>query len=151
VSDRDYARLLALRTRLRRFEHWSAEQATAHGLTASQHQLLLAVRGHPYADGPTIGEIADYLMVRHNTAVELVDRTQDVGLLERSRDSDDHRIVRLSLTDEGAARVAELAGAHIEELSRIGPMIDALTAELGPRARTGGEPGGFSDVEAQGA
>lgn len=133
VSDRDYARLLSLRTRLRKFEHWSAEQAAAHGLTSSQHQLLLAVRGHADDEGPTIGDIADYLMVRHNTAVELVDRTQDLGLLERRRDPDDHRIVRLSLTAEGAARIADLAGAHIEELARVGPMIDALTDDLAAR------------------
>lgn len=130
ISDREYARLLALRTQLRKFESWSAEQAAAHGLTASQHQLLLAVRGHSTEEGPTIGEVADYLMVRHNTAVELVDRTQDLGLLERHRDPDDHRIVHLTLTDEGMARVAALAGAHIEELARVGPMIDALTDEL---------------------
>lgn len=133
ITDRDYARLLSVRTRLRRFERWSAEQAAAQGLTASQHQLLLAVRGHPEPEGPTIGQVADYLMIRHNTAVELVDRTQDLGLLERNRDEGDHRIVRLSLTTEGAERVAELAGAHIEELSRMGPMIEALTAELGAR------------------
>lgn len=130
ISDREYARLLALRTQLRKFESWSAEQAAAHGLTASQHQLLLAVRGHSAEEGPTIGEVADYLMVRHNTAVELVDRTQDLGLLERHRDPDDHRIVRLTLTEEGMARVADLASAHIEELARVGPMIDALTDEL---------------------
>jgi DNA-binding MarR family transcriptional regulator len=130
VSDRDYARLLTVRTSLRRFERWSAEQAARHGLTASQHQLLLAVRGHDEPTGPTIGQVADYLMIRHNTAVELVDRTQDLGLLERSRDADDHRIVRLSLTDEGLNRLADLAGSHIEELGRLGPMIDALVEAL---------------------
>lgn len=130
VSDRDYARLLALRTRLRKFEHWSAEQAATHGLTSSQHQLLLAIRGHAGEQGPTIGEVAEYLMIRHNTAVELVDRTQDLGLLERRRDGDDHRVVRLSLTADGAARIAALAGAHLEEISRVGFMIDALTDDL---------------------
>ena len=133
-TDRDYARLLALRTRLRAFEHWSAEQAAAHGLTASQHQLLLAIRGHQHGLGPTISEVAEYLVIRHNTAVELVDRTQELGLLERRRDPEDHRIVRLALTDEGAARLAELSGAHIEELARLGPMIDVLTDELADRA-----------------
>jgi DNA-binding MarR family transcriptional regulator len=130
ITDRDYARLLSVRTRLRRFERWSAEQAAAQGLTASQHQLLLAVRGHDEPAGPTIGQVADYLMVRHNTAVELVDRTQDLGLLDRTRDATDHRIVRLTLTDEGLARLAALAGSHIEELSRLGPMVDGLTAAL---------------------
>ena len=130
VTDRDYARLLAVRTGLRRFERWSAEQAAAHGLTASQHQLLLAVRGHDEPAGPTIGQVADYLMVRHNTAVELVDRTQDLGLLERRRDADDHRAVRLSLTQLGHERLEELSEAHIEELARLRPMIEELLSEL---------------------
>lgn len=130
VSDRDYARLLSVRTNLRRFERWSAEQAGAHGLTASQHQLLLAIRGHEEPSGPTISQVADYLMVRHNTAVELIDRTQDLGLLERTRDASDHRIVRLVLSSEGVDRLAALAGSHIEELSRLGPMIDALIDAL---------------------
>jgi DNA-binding MarR family transcriptional regulator len=131
VTDRDYARLLALRTQLRKFERWSAEQAAAHGLTASQHQLLLAVRGHQSEQGPTIREVAEYLMIRHNTAVELVDRTESLGLLERHRDPHDHRVMHLALTEEGIARLDELSGAHIEELARVGPMIDALIDELG--------------------
>jgi DNA-binding MarR family transcriptional regulator len=130
VSNRDYARLLAVRTRLREFEHWSAEQAAGQGLTAAQHQLLLAVRGHAGPAAPTIGQLADYLMIRHNTAVELVDRTQDLGLLTRSRDPEDHRVVRLELTREGVKRLTALAGAHIEELTRLGPMIDTLIEAL---------------------
>ena len=54
-----------LRTGLRRFEHWSAEQAASAGLTPAQHQLMLAVRGHPDRRGPTIGEAAEYLLLRH--------------------------------------------------------------------------------------
>jgi DNA-binding MarR family transcriptional regulator len=130
LRNADYARLLALRTRLRRFEHWSALQAADHGLTSSQHQLLLAVRGHPGPLGPTVGEVAGYLMVRHNTAVELVDRTQDLGLLERHRDPDDHRVVRLALSRAGRSRLAALSAAHLEELTRLARMIDRLVGEL---------------------
>lgn len=130
LSDRDYARLLSVRTNLRQFEHWSAEHAGAHGLTASQHQLLLAIRGHDETAGPTIGQAADYLMIRHNTAVELVNRVQELGLLIRSRDDTDHRAVRLALTAEGRARLAALTAAHVAELSRLTPMIDGLIAAL---------------------
>jgi DNA-binding MarR family transcriptional regulator len=130
LSDRDFARLLAVRTSLRKFEHWSAAQAATQGLTGSQHQLLLAVRGHEGEGAPTIGQVADYLMIRHNTAVELVNRTQELGLLNRVRDDHDHRVVRLILTEEGQARLDSLTAAHIEELSRLTPMIDALTAAL---------------------
>lgn len=130
VSERDYARLLTIRTRLRAFERWSAQQAANSGLTATQHQLLLAVRGHQEEAGPTIGQVADYLMIRHNTAVELIDRTQDLGLLERRRDADDHRAVRLTLTPLGHERLEQLSEAHIEELARLRPMIDELLSEL---------------------
>lgn len=126
VTDADYTRLLRLRTRLRKFEHWSAEQAAAMGLTASQHQLLLAIRGHKDDDGPTIGDVADYLLVRHNTAVELVNRTQELGLIDRHRDGSDHRVVRLALTEEGRKRLNALSADHIEELARLAEVVDEL-------------------------
>lgn len=125
-TDADYARLLKLRTRLRKFEHWSAEQAAAMGLTASQHQLLLAIRGHHESEGPTIRDIAGYLLVRHNTAVELVNRTQDLGLIDRFRDDTDHRMVRLALTDEGRKRLNALSADHIEELARLAEVVEEL-------------------------
>ena len=59
------------------------DQARAAGLTPAQHQLLLAVRGH---DGdPTIGDVAEHLMLRHHSAVELVDRAERAGLLAAAR------------------------------------------------------------------
>lgn len=130
VTDADYTRLLRLRTQLRKFEHWSAEQAAAMGLTASQHQLLLAIRGDGGQDGPTIGDVADYLLVRHNTAVELINRTQELGLIDRQRDSADHRVVRLTLTDEGRKRLNALSADHIEELARLAEVVDELFATL---------------------
>lgn len=128
LSEADYRRLLAVRTQLRRFEHWSAERAGEHGLTAAQHQLLLAVRGHAGPTAPTISEVAGYLMVRHNTAVELVDRTQELGLLERFRDAADHRVVRLALTRAGHGRLSALSTAHLEELAGLARLIGELAA-----------------------
>lgn len=130
VTNADYTRLLRMRTLLRQFEHWSAEQAAALGLTAGQHQLLLAIRGHEGTVGPTIGDVADYLLVRHNTAVELVNRTQELGLIDRHRDGDDHRVVRLSLTKEGRDRLNALSADHLEELSRLAAVVDELFATL---------------------
>jgi DNA-binding MarR family transcriptional regulator len=137
LSDADYARLLKFRTTLRAFEHWSSDRAGRYGLTGTQHQLLLAVRGHRGSAGPTIGEAARHLLVRHNTAVELVDRTQDLGLLERRRDPDDRRVVRLRLTRLGRARLAQLSTAHLEELTRLAGLIDELLAELGDTRAAG--------------
>ncbi|MGV0717495.1 MarR family transcriptional regulator [Mycolicibacterium sp. XJ662] len=119
LSDDVYARLLELRTALRRFERWSAEQALEAGLTPMQHQLLLAVRGHTDPRGPTIGDIADYLLLRHHSAGELVHRAETGGLLARVRDSDDGRVVRLQLTHEGSERLESLTALHVEELKRL--------------------------------
>ena len=74
LNEEDYRRLLAFRTGVRRFLKWSERQARAAGLTPKQHQLLLAVRGHDDPRGPTIKEASEYLLLRHNSTVELVDR-----------------------------------------------------------------------------
>jgi DNA-binding MarR family transcriptional regulator len=130
IHDADYQRLLTVRTGLRRFERWSADQAAAHNLTASQHQLLLAIRGHAEPLGPTIGQVADYLLTRHHSAVELVDRTERLGLIERNRDPDDHRAVRLTLSAHGAHVLESLTSVHLEELQRLTTLFDALASTL---------------------
>ncbi len=121
-----YTHLLMLRTGLRRFEHWSAEQAAKAGLTPAQHQLMLAIRGHPHDRGPTIGEVADYLLLRHHSVVGLVDRAEAAGLVERERDPDDHRVIRLGLTRDGRERLEALSLLHHEELARLAHEIPDL-------------------------
>lgn len=141
LPDETYARLLALRTGLRHFERWSEGQARAAGLTPAQHQLLLAVRGHGDPRGPTIGEVADYLLLQHNSAVGLIDRADTAGLVIRARDKDDHRVVRLQLTDEGAERLEVLSALHLEELKRLAPHLPGAWEDLGPVQRLHGFPG----------
>ena len=119
MKDSDYARLLSFRSDLRRFLRWSEEQARAEGLTPSQHQLLLAIRGHKGADGPTIGEIAEYLTLQHHSVVGLVDRAQKAGLVIRSRDAEDHRVVRLQLAPTGKDVIRRLSAAHMQELRQL--------------------------------
>ncbi|HZQ31050.1 MAG TPA: MarR family transcriptional regulator [Mycobacterium sp.] len=119
LPDDVYARLLVLRSRLRRFERWSAEQAQSAGLTPVQHQLLLAIRGHGDHRGPTIGDVADYLLLRHHSAGELVQRAETAGLVRRVGDESDRRISRLQLTSDGAARLESLTARHLEELERL--------------------------------
>ncbi|MGI8882577.1 MAG: MarR family winged helix-turn-helix transcriptional regulator [Jatrophihabitans sp.] len=123
LSDPVYAKLLALRTGLRRFERWSEQQAREAGLTPAQHQLLLAIRGHSDARGPTIGEVADHLLLRHHSAVGLIDRAAAAGLVARTRNADDHRVVRLRLTKTGTARLEALSALHLEELARLAPQL----------------------------
>jgi DNA-binding MarR family transcriptional regulator len=117
LTDDEYAELLTFRDAIRRFLHWSEQQAKHVGLTPAQHQLLLAVRGH---DGdPTTGEVAGHLMLRHHSAVELIDRAERAGLVKRMIDPDDHRIVRLRLSRNGERRLETLSAAHLAELRRL--------------------------------
>jgi DNA-binding MarR family transcriptional regulator len=126
--DADFVRLLEFRDGLRRFTHWSEQEAKRAGLTGAQYQLLLAVRGH--GTPPSVGEVAEHLLLRHHSVVELVDRAERAGLLRRVSDEADHRVVRLELTDEGASRLAEVAAAHLRELSRLRPSFERLWTHL---------------------
>jgi uncharacterized protein YeaO (DUF488 family)/DNA-binding MarR family transcriptional regulator len=141
LSDEDYGRLLGLRTGLRHFLRWSEQRAKDAGLTAAQHQLLLAIRGHDDPRGPTVGEVADYLLLRHHSTVELVDRADAADLVARRHDPDDHRIVRLMLTDDGARRLEALSALHLEELERLVMEFPAVWRGLGPVQRVHGFPG----------
>jgi len=130
LEDADYRRLLQFRTDLRRFLHWSEEQAEKAGLTAAQHQLLLAVRGHDGARGPTIGDVAGYLMLRHHSAVGLVDRAVKAGMVERQEDAGDRRVVRLRLTPQGLGTLQRLSALHLEEIQRLAPRIQEISQGL---------------------
>lgn len=138
MGDKEYRRLLDLRTGLRRFLHWSEEQAAQAGLAPAQHQLLLAVRGHSGAEGPTVGELADYLLLRHQSAVGLVDRAEAEGLVGRERQAEDHRVVRVRLTPKGRELLEGLSTLHVEEMRRLAGQLTRLTDGLGPPPRDRG-------------
>ena len=99
-------------------------------LTPAQHQLLLAIRGHGGAQDPTIGDVAEHLQLRHHSAVGLVDRAADAGLVQRSPDPDDQRIVRLALTPLGRRRLERWPRCTLEELRRLSPKLRPLWADL---------------------
>jgi DNA-binding MarR family transcriptional regulator len=132
LDDADYQRLLHFRISLRRFLHWSEEQAEKAGLTPAQHQLLLAIRGHEGPAGPTIGEAAGYLLLRHHSAVGLVDRAEKAGLVERVEDGGDRRVVRLRLTPLGDRLLQQLTATHLEEIQRLTPRIQEISQGLEP-------------------
>ncbi|HEX5620092.1 MAG TPA: MarR family winged helix-turn-helix transcriptional regulator [Solirubrobacteraceae bacterium] len=140
-SDEDYRRLLEFRTGLRRFLHWSEQQARAAGLTPAQHQLLLAIRGHPDDRGPTVGDVAGYLLLRHHSVVGLVDRAEAAGLVTREPDPANLSAVRLQLTATGSHRLDALSEQHLEELEHLAPTMHALWEAL---ERAGAHPAGRS-------
>ena len=133
LGDDQYRELLEFRTGLRQFLRWSEDQAAAAGLTSQQHQLLLAVRGHDGPDDPTVGDIAGHLLLRHHSAVELVDRAERGGLVHRYGDGEDRRLVRLQLTAKGRRVLDRLTAAHLEELSRLAPIMHRLARHTSAR------------------
>ena len=130
LSRSDFARLLAFRTDLRRFERWSERQARAVGVSPAQHQLMLAVKGHDDRRGPSVGEIAEYLLLRPHSAVELLDRAEAAGLVVRRKGDADGRVVRVGLTAEGEARLQALTALHVDELRRMAPSLKHLVEGL---------------------
>ncbi len=130
LEQADFEHLLELRSGLRRFLRWSEEQAKAAGLTGAQHQLLLAIRGHPDPAGPTVGDLADYLVLRHHSAVGLVDRAVKDGLVRRNADPVSKSVVRVTLTRDGAAKLDTLAEAHVQEIAHLGPTMRTLWRQL---------------------
>ena len=127
-TDEEYRRLLELRTGLRKFLHWSEQQAQAAGLTPAQHQLLLAIRGHADPRGPTVGDVAAYLLLRHHSTVELVNRAQAAGVVSRVKDDTDGRLVRVRLTPTGEQAIERLTQLHLDELQQLEPLLRHLVA-----------------------
>jgi DNA-binding MarR family transcriptional regulator len=132
TSDAEYEALAELRFRLRQFVSFSEEQARAVGLEPRQHQLLLTVRGLPRGLRPTIGTLAERLVVKHHTAVELVDRLEAIGLVQREPDLQDGRAVLVAITARGRAMLDRLSASHRTELAKLGPsLVAALQTIVG--------------------
>jgi DNA-binding MarR family transcriptional regulator len=127
LHDEDYERLLAFRTELRDFLRWSERAAHGAGLTPSLHQLLLAVRGHPVKRPPSIADIAQQLHVRHHSAVELSQRAEASGLLERNRDPVDNRLIHLKLTSHGHDQLEALTRAHLARIQMLARVLADVT------------------------
>lgn len=133
LSTADYRTLAQFRYLLRRFAAFSEEAAVGAGLTAQQHQALLAIKGFPGRDRATVGELAERLGLRHHSAVGLVDRLAARGLVRREVDPADRRQVLIRLTRRAEALLARLSLAHREELRRLAPLLRMLLDQLGGR------------------
>ncbi len=127
----DFEKLLEFRVTLRRFQRWSEDQARAAGLTHVQHQLLVAIKGHHGDQPPTVGDLASYLLLRPHSAVELVNRAEAAGLVNRIPDGGDGRVIRVGLTAEGDRVMQELTQAHLERLHELAVVLDELVNHSG--------------------
>jgi DNA-binding MarR family transcriptional regulator len=131
VSVEQFRKLAEFRFQLRKFLHFSHAAAEQCGVRPQQYQLLQCIYGMPGELDPTIANVAARMLLKHNSAVELVDRTIEQGLLRRSPDPTDHRRILLRVTQQGERILASLAEYHIEELEQAGPeLIRALRRVL---------------------
>ena len=123
LTKAEYEALAAFRRAMRQFTAFSADAARKAGLTPQQHQALLAIKGAPGREMLAVGEIAEALCLRPHSAVELVDRMTELGLVQRHADPDDHRRVWVRLTTVGEDVLARLSAEHLRELQAIGPEL----------------------------
>jgi DNA-binding MarR family transcriptional regulator len=133
LTQQDFERLLEFRVTLRRFQRWSEDQARAAGLTYVQHQLLVAIKGHGGAQPPTVGDLAGYLLLRPHSTVELVDRAEAAGLVERTPDAGDGRVVRVRLTGDGEEILQQLTRAHLDQLQELAVVLDEFVTRQDDR------------------
>ncbi len=129
--DREGYRMLSdFRYLIRHFLEFSQTAARHAGLTPRQHQALLAVKGFPGSGSPSVGDFAERLAIRPHSAVELVDRLAEAGLLVRAHDPADRRRVLLALTEAAEKRLASLSAIHLEELRSMRPALLQLLDQL---------------------
>ncbi|MGY4495097.1 MarR family winged helix-turn-helix transcriptional regulator [Pseudomonas putida] len=116
----DFETLSEFRYQLRRFLRFSEEAVQAHGVTPQQYLLMLHTQGFSGRDWATVGELAERLQMVPHGAVALVKRCEAVGLVQRQRNEEDRREVRVSLTAQGIQVLEKLAFVHREELKSAG-------------------------------
>jgi DNA-binding MarR family transcriptional regulator len=135
LTTRDYAQLAGFRHALLGFLRFSEGAAAEAGLTSQHYQALLVLRGWPQDRPVSISDLAQQLLIKHNSAVGLVDRLAAEGLVTRETSSTDRRKVELALSPRGRQVLAKLASMHRRELERIGPVLQRLVVEASRAGR----------------
>ena len=131
--------LAEFRYEMRRFMQFSEQAAQEAGVQAKQYQLLLQVAAASPAITVTIAYVAERLGLKHNSAVELVDRSEREGLVSRSEDDLDRRRTILRVTRKGSQLLSKLAGQHGRELREAAPRLIQALERIRQHAATGVE------------
>ena len=124
ISETEYQAMAELRYRIRLFLRESDAAARSAGLEPQQYLLLLCIRGIPDDDSTKIRSLADSLLIKHHSAVGMVNRLEQQGMVRRERAGADRRKVAVRLTERGARVFAKLASVHMRELRRIAPDLE---------------------------
>jgi DNA-binding MarR family transcriptional regulator len=121
------AELAEFRYQLRTFLSFSESASEKCGVATQQYQLLQVIGSVQGERQTSISYIAERMILRHNSTVELVDRAERAGLVERKNDEKDLRRSLVQLTPQGWDVLRRLVAMHLEELQRhTEPMIGAL-------------------------
>jgi len=107
--------LVGFRYAIRRFLVFCELATRDAGVTPQQYQALLIIHTHSL-DGIAVKDLADQLLLKHHTVVEMVDRMSQVGLVTRAAAPDDARSVLVQLTDTGMTALETLTEKHLSEL-----------------------------------
>ncbi|HZR32740.1 MAG TPA: MarR family transcriptional regulator [Terriglobales bacterium] len=127
----EYRTLAEFRYQLACFLRRRAEAGRAVGIEPTQYQLMLAIKGLPSGQQPTITAIAQRLQIAHHTAIAIIAKLEFRGLLHRQRDANDRRVVLVSLTPRGERTLERLVIYSFKELRSEGPaLLRSLTSVL---------------------
>ncbi len=74
------------------------------GIGAQQYQLMQVIAAMPEGQQASISYLAERMILRHNSMVELVDRAERAGLVRREHDERDLRRSLVLLTAAGRSR-----------------------------------------------
>ena len=130
LTDRDYQALVRFRAGLRTFLAFSESAARAEGISPAHHQLLLAIRGHPGRQPPSVTDLADLLQRRRHSTVELIDRAEAHGSVTSHPDPEDRRRRLVHLTPEGNRLVERFSAIHRRELQSFRADLTRILDDL---------------------
>ena len=121
--------LAEFRYQMRKFLSFSEAASERCGIAAQQYQLMQVVGALPPGEKASISHIAERMILRHNSTVELVDRAERAGLVRRETDEADLRRSLVQLTFEGKRILERLVDDHVKELEMHGhELVAALEA-----------------------
>jgi len=104
---RESETLLTLLRTADTISHAEEQFFRAHGITATQYNALRILRGSA-ATGLPCHKIGERLVTRVPDVTRLIDRLEKAGLVRRERSSQDRRVVRVHITEAGAALLRRL-------------------------------------------
>jgi DNA-binding MarR family transcriptional regulator len=126
VTKQQFERIAAFRHRLRCYLRLSETVSRKHGLTPQQYQLMVAIIGFPKRNHASVSELAEQLQRSHHSVVELINRTERLGLVKRRQGMEDRRQVFVHLTSKGERLLARLVEQHQSEYQFLHSALGKL-------------------------